>query len=309
MTSRGRRGSSPRYVASDRLGHYVTEKTHMKLRLTRRRFVLGVGTAALGVGAWTWRIEPHLVAVVRRGMPVRGLPTELEGKTLAQVSDLHVCPRVDSDYLSECLRKVSALNPDIVAVTGDFFSQGGPERAEEVARVFEHLAAPPLGCFAVLGNHDYGERWNDARIAEQLVRRLTDVGVTVLRNASRVVSGLRIVGLDDLWGTNFHPAKVLPTLTADEPAVVLCHNPDAADSPVYWGKYRGWILSGHTHGGQCKPPFLTPPMLPVLNKRYTSGAFDLGDGRSLYINRGLGHLLRVRFNVRPEITLHRLVRA
>ena len=46
-------------------------------------------------------------------------------------------------------------------------------------------------------------------------------------------------------------------------------------------------MSGHTHGGQCKPPFLPP----VVNRRYTSGAFDLGDGRSLYINRGLGHLL------------------
>ncbi len=279
----------------------------MKIRLTRRRFMLGAGVAALSAGVWTWRIEPHWVEVVRRDMPVRGLLPELDGKTLAQVSDLHVCPRVGSDYLSECLRKVSALEPDIVVVTGDFMSQGGPERADEVTRVFESLAAPPMGCFAVLGNHDYGERWDNAKIAEQLVRRLTDAGVTVLRNESRVISGLRIVGLDDMWGTNFYPRKVLPTLTTDEPTIVLCHNPDAVDSPVDWGKYKGWILSGHTHGGQCKPPFLAPPLLPVLNKRYTAGAFDLGDGRSLYINRGLGHLLRVRFNVRPEITLHRLV--
>ncbi len=281
----------------------------MKIRLTRRRFALGLGAAALGVGVWTWRIEPHLVTVVRREMPVRNLPPELDGKTLAQVSDLHVCPRVDSDYLSACLRELSALQPDLVAVTGDFMSQASPERIEEVARVFESLAAPPLGTFAVLGNHDYGERWSDSRIADQLVRRLTDAGVTVLRNASQVVAGLRIVGVDDKWGPNFRPAAVLPTLTADEPAVVLCHNPDAVDSPVDWGRYRGWILSGHTHGGQCKPPFLAPPLLPVSNQRYTSGAFDLGDGRSLYINRGLGHLLRVRFNVRPEITIFRLVKA
>ncbi|MBP3960499.1 metallophosphoesterase [Gemmata sp. G18] len=281
----------------------------MKIRLTRRRFVLGLGAAALGVGVWTWRIEPHWVTVVRREMPVHNLPPELDGKTLAQVSDLHVCPRVDSDYLAACLRELSALQPDLVAVTGDFMSQGNSERIEDVARVFEALAAPPLGTFAVLGNHDYGERWSDSRIAEQLVRRLTDVGITVLRNASHVVAGLRIVGVDDMWGPNFRPAAVLPSLTADEPAVVLCHNPDAVDSPVDWGRYRGWVLSGHTHGGQCKPPFLAPPLLPVSNTRYTSGAFDLGDGRSLYINRGLGHLLRVRFNVRPEITVFRLVKA
>jgi len=47
---------------------------------------------------------------------------------------------------------------------------------------------------------------------------------------------------------------------------------------------------------------LPPPILPTKNKRYTAGEFDLGDGRRMYINRGLGHLIRVRFNVRPEIT-------
>jgi predicted MPP superfamily phosphohydrolase len=40
----------------------------------------------------------------------------------------------------------------------------------------------------------------------------------------------------------------------------------------------------------------------VKNKRYTAGAFAFGPGRQVYINRGVGHLLQVRFNVRPEIT-------
>lgn len=280
----------------------------MKFRLNRRRFLLGSATAAIAVGAYSWRIEPHWVKVTHHDMPVRNLPPELEGRTLAQVSDLHICPRVDSDYLGACLREVSALQPDIVAVTGDFVSQASQERAEEVARVFENLTAPPLGCFACFGNHDYGERWSDMTVAGHLEKRLTSIGITVLRNASQVVRGLRIAGVDDLWGPNFRPREVLPTLGADEPAIVLCHNPDAADGQI-WGSFRGWILSGHTHGGQCKPPFLPPPLLPVTNKRYTSGVFDLGDGRTLHINRGLGHLLRVRFNVRPEITLFTLLRA
>jgi predicted MPP superfamily phosphohydrolase len=67
-------------------------------------------------------------------------------------------------------------------------------------------------------------------------------------------------------------------------------------------------LSGHTHGGQIKPPFLDPPIIPVRNKRYTAGKFDLGDGRFMYINRGLGYLRRVRFNARPEITVFTLKR-
>lgn len=281
----------------------------MKFRLTRRRFLLGSALSALGVGTYTWRVEPHWFRFVRRDMPVRNLPAALEGRTLAQISDIHVCPYVDHDYLGAALRALSGLQPDLVVITGDFMSQGSaPERADEVLRVLDNLAAPPLGRFACFGNHDYGERWIDMTIADNLEQRLAGAGITVLRNASTVVNGLRIAGVDDFWGPNYEPKKVLPTLTAEEPTIALCHNPDAVDKPV-WANYRGWILAGHTHGGQCKPPFLPPPMLPVENKRWTSGAFDLGAGRMLYINRGLGHLWRVRFNVRPEITLFTLVRA
>lgn len=280
----------------------------MGVRLTRRRFFLGAGFGALGLGAYTWRVEPHWVSVTHRDLPVRALPPALEGRTLAQVSDLHVSPKVDSDYLAAALRGVSDLRPDLVAVTGDFVSLACAERCDEVARVFESLAPPPLGCFAVLGNHDYGERWKDGRVADLLAARLAGCGVTVLRNEARAVSGLVLAGLDDLWGPNFDPGAVLPKLDPNAAALVLCHNPDAADKPV-WANFRGWILSGHTHGGQCKPPFLPPPLLPVQNRRYTAGAFDLGDGRHMYINRGLGHLMRVRFNARPEVTLFRLVRA
>ena len=92
------------------------------------------------------------------------------------------------------------------------------------------------------------------------------------------------------------------------PAVVLCHNPDACDLPG-WRDFQGWVLSGHTHGGQCRPPFLPPPLLPVKNPRYTAGTIALGEHRTLYINRGLGHLLKVRFNARPEVTIFTLEKA
>ena len=81
---------------------------------------------------------------------------------------------------------------------------------------------------------------------------------------------------------------------------MLSHNPDVQDLPI-WDGVRGWALAGHTHGGQVKPPFLPPPILPVQNKRYTAGAFDVGPGRTLYVNRGLGFFYQVRFDVRPEL--------
>jgi predicted MPP superfamily phosphohydrolase len=192
-------------------------------------------------------------------------------------------------------------------ITGDFMSCEASEQTDAVLRVLEHLSSAPLGCYAIFGNHDYGRGWQHAEVADRLAARLPDQGIVLLRNSMCVVEGLQLAGVDDLWGTNFRPVAVLPRLRRDQPALVLCHNPDAVDLPV-WSDYQGWILSGHTHGGQCKPPFLPPPQLPVKNTRYTAGEFDLGDGRTLYINRGLGYLRRVRFNVRPEITVFRLVR-
>jgi len=136
---------------------------------------------------------------------------------------------------------------------------------------------------------------------------LTSSGCRVLRNETATIGGIQFAGCDDLWTRRFAPTPALRALRPGEPALVLCHNPDACDLDV-WAGYQGWILAGHTHGGQCKPPFFDPPLIPVINKRYTSGEFDLFDGRRLYINRGLGYLHRVRFNARPEITVFTLTR-
>ena len=103
-------------------------------------------------------------------------------------------------------------------------------------------------------------------------------------------------------------AAALRLLAPAQPTVVLSHNPDVQDLPI-WEGVSGWVLAGHTHGGQVRAPFLPPPILPVNNRRYTSGVFEVGPGRTLYINRGLGFLIQVRFAVRPELTLFTLERA
>jgi predicted MPP superfamily phosphohydrolase len=277
-------------------------------RLTRRRFLAGLALGACGAGLYTWRIEPHWVELVERELPIAGLPAALRDRRLVQISDLHVGGSVDSDYLTDCLKRVSALSPDMTVITGDFMTCHGTEQIDSVSRVLEHLSPGPLGCFAIFGNHDYALGWSRKDVADKLARRLPDLGVHLLRNEFQSVAGLQIVGIDDLWSPNFRPEAVVPKVDWQKPALTLCHNPDAVDSSLL-ADCRGWILAGHTHGGQCKPPFLPPPLLPVRNHRYTCGEFDIGNGRRLYINRGLGHLLRVRFNVRPEITVFRLVPA
>jgi predicted MPP superfamily phosphohydrolase len=277
----------------------------------RRRFLkraawclAGAGLAAYG---YAWRIEPHWVEYVERDLPVRGLPAALEGRSLVQLSDLHVGPEVDSDYLIEHFRRVQDRKPDVVVMTGDFMTCAGDEQLARTARVLEHLPRGTLATAAILGNHDYGETYTRADVADRLARDTESQGVRVLRNETLDVRGLTLVGVEDMWGPCFEDAEVLEKLDPSRPNLVLCHNPDAADHPV-WHGYRGWILCGHTHGGQCKIPGFRPPLLPVSNKRYVAGEYDLFDGRRMYINRGLGHLRRVRFNVRPEVTLFTLRR-
>lgn len=285
----------------------------MALR-SRRQFLRGALIASAGVAAgfgWAVGVEPHWLEWVERAMPIAGLPPALHGRRLMHLSDLHVGPHVDERYLARVLDTAAALRPDLVVATGDYLTYRagrGERQFRELAGVLAHLPRAPLGTFAVLGNHDYGRAWSQPEIGERVSTMLAAAGVRMLRNARAEVAGLEIVGIDDLWGPRFDPAAALADRDASRPALVLCHNPDACDLDV-WGGLRGWILSGHTHGGQVRPPFLPPTLLPVRNPRYAAGEVDLGDGRRLYVSRGIGHLLRVRFRVRPEVTVFTLTDA
>lgn len=281
--------------------------------VTRRKF-LGTsltlaGTAPLASGLYAWMVEPHWVETVHRSLPLPDLPASLEGRSLVQLSDLHVGPKVEDAFILDVFRLVRQLRPDIVVFTGDFVTYRGPRQYEQLQRVLEHAPRGALGTAAVLGNHDYGFEWSDFDVAERITDVLDGVGVPVLRNDVAVIDGLQLAGVEDLWSGRFDLSSVLARLDPSAASIVLCHNPDGADEPGWEGTHGSWILSGHTHGGQCKPPFLPPPLLPVRNRRYTSGEFQLSGGRRLYINRGVGHHARVRFNARPEITAFRLTRA
>jgi predicted MPP superfamily phosphohydrolase len=275
----------------------------------KRRFFLKSILAALGVGVTTglyaWQIEPFWLEFVNRSMPIRHLPAGLEGKTLLQISDIHVGNRFNWNFIIRSFEKAQELAPDIVVYTGDYISYLNAEQFVQLETVMKSAVKGRLGTFAILGNHDYGLNWTQQEVGQKVVEILENTGIRVLRNEHVEVAGLHLYGFDDFWGPNFQPQNALQHYRTDQPGIVLCHNPDACDEDI-WGNYQGWILSGHTHGGQCKPPFLPAPLLPVKNKKYTAGEFDLKDGRKLYINRDLGHLWQVRFNVRPEITVFRL---
>jgi len=280
--------------------------------MKRRKFIKRTIWSLLGIsgltGLYTWQIEPFWLEFVKRKMPIANLPESLEGKTLMQISDIHVGNRFDYNYIIESFKRAQKFNPDFVAYTGDYVSYENEEQFTQLDEVLKHTVKGKIATVGILGNHDYGKNWAEQEVADKISIQLRENGIEVLKNEQKEYEGLNFIGFDDYWALNFKPQKIMNNYNPNISNIVLCHNPDVCDLDV-WNGYKGWILSGHTHGGQCKPPFLDAPMLPVKNKLYSSGEIDLKDGRMLYINRAIGHLWQVRFNVRPEITIFELEKA
>ena len=280
--------------------------------MKRRKFIKNtvLGSAGIGLltGLYSWQIEPFWLEFVHVKMPIQNLPENLIGKTVMQISDIHVGNKFDYQYIIYSFEKAKLLNPDFVLYTGDFVTYENEEQITQLKEVMQFTVTGKLGTAGVLGNHDYGENWLEQDVADKITTILETAGITILSNEQKEINGLNIIGLDDYWGLNFNPKKIMNKIDKNKASIVLCHNPDVCDLNV-WNEYKGWILAGHTHGGQVKPPFLKPLILPVKNKRYSAGKINLNDGRTLYINRALGNLYQVRCNVRPEITVFTLTKS
>jgi predicted MPP superfamily phosphohydrolase len=274
----------------------------------RKALKILAGAVPLATGLYTWQFEPHWLDITHNALPITGLNAQLHGTTLAQLSDLHIGPSVDDGYIQKCFQRVTDLAPDFVVITGDWITYRAVRQFEQLKRNLEHLPHGKLGTIGILGNHDYGPNWSMDAVANRVADIAGNAGVTILRNQAISIAGLQFVGFDDLWGPHFASRDFLAPYAAAPSTIALCHNPDGADLPV-WSNYSRWILAGHTHGGQCKPPFLPPPIVPVKNKNYTSGHIQLSGGRNMYISRGVGHLLKVRFNSRPEIPIFHFARS
>ena len=279
------------------------------MKITRKKFIKRSFWGAIGLGFLTglyaWQIEPFRLEFVKRKMPIKNLPDRLMGKTLMQISDIHVGNRFDYNYIINSFKKAQQFEPDFVAYTGDYISYDSEEQFNQLDEVLKHTVKGKIATVGILGNHDYGRNWAEQDVADKVSEQLKGAGINLLKNTQVEIEGLNIIGFDDYWALNFAPEEVMNNYDNAKANVLLCHNPDVCDLDV-WNGYTGWILSGHTHGGQCKPPFLPAPMLPVKNKKYAQGEIDLEDGRTLYVNRAVGHLWQVRFNVRPEITIFEL---
>jgi predicted MPP superfamily phosphohydrolase len=214
---------------------------------------------------------------------IKGLGAEFDGYRIAFLSDLHISPLVPAWWLDRAVQAALRLEPDIIALGGDFLDDD-PHYIPLLANILRPLRAPD-GVIGVLGNHDHYV--GAGAVREQVAR----AGVRELYNESRMVrrgkSRLAFAGVGDLERDTIDFTAAVGDLPPSVPRVVLSHDPDVF--PYWPADHRlDLMLSGHTHGGQAWLPILGPPFVPSqFGFRYLGGLYREGE-KQLYVTRGVG---------------------
>jgi predicted MPP superfamily phosphohydrolase len=273
--------------------------------------------AALFGWLYLFRVAPNWLRVIKLRVGVPGLPEEWNGLRVAHLSDFHAGGRgVSTALLWRAREHALAFEPDVIALTGDFYDDGEPVNTGGLWSDWPGNTA----VLAVLGNHDYRAGEANLRL---LLSELIESGVRVLRNDAAQID-LRgrkawVVGVDDPYTFRADEAAAFAALPAGEEALLyLAHSPSVISTlPV--GRAR-LILSGHTHGGQIRLlPSGRVPFIGLLRRLVDTGprreaahfrGYHWRRGALLLISDGLGlSQLPVRFRTRPQVLLIELVPA
>ncbi len=245
--------------------------------------ILAGGLTAIGCAAFA---NAQLVSVRELGIASELAPA---GLRLAQISDVHVGSR-SGRFLTRVVRKVNALNPDVVVITGDLIDFRDIS-SEELAS----LATLNAPAWFIIGNH---ERYVDV---EEICERLRGHGIHVIRNGTARHQSVQFIGIDDAE----QKSQVRRELRALEPdpdayRILLYHRPDGAEDAAEWGAHL--MLCGHTHNGQIIPfNFIVKRVFPRIR-----GLYEV-DGMTLYVSPGTGTWGPIlRLGSRSEISLFTL---
>ena len=254
---------------------------------------------AICIAAYGWQ-EARTIRTEEITITTPRIPAAIGRVCIVQISDVHAGQIVREARIREILRVVAAASPDLLVSTGDLVD-GHQRHFKGLEPLFLGIK-PPLGTFAVTGNHEYYVGLQSA------VKFTQDAGFTVLTDQNAMIGDyLTITGLADPGRATRDPARetvereLLATAGKNRFILLLKHRPDlVADS---LGKFD-LQLSGHVHKGQIFPfNALTWLAYPLH-----TGLTDLGNGSRLYVSRGTGVWgPPIRFLAPPEVTIINLV--
>jgi len=272
-------------LASDLLGVFVMV-FRLKSRLlgrnprrVKRQMFAAIIAGVLGIGGFSL-YEAENIRITRLEIPLPGLPQELNGITLVQISDFHFGVLNNVSKLERVVTLANSLNADLILLTGDLVDES-VAHMEEMAGPLAKLKGR-MGVYAITGNHDYYAGVNRA------TGIMKKAGITVLRNELRVLpGGLQLLGIDDPTGVRRMGEKgedfisLIARVDPSQPSILLYHQPIQFEKTARAG--IGLQLSGHTHGGQLYPVlYISRQIYP-----WTPGLHRL-DKSFLYVSRGIG---------------------
>jgi predicted MPP superfamily phosphohydrolase len=266
--------------------------------MTRRQVLRAASAAVIGGSALdAFAIEPRWLSVTRGAVDVPNLPSELEGFTIAHVTDVHltsigVVHRAIGDALAR-------EKPDVVAVTGDVVDADA--HVAQIAPFVSLLRSGGSRVVATLGNW---EHWGGVNVTT-LADAYRASGARLLVNESLAIDrGATIVATDDSCSGFADLTRSFRDVTSDRPRILLSHAPGIFEGRV---PSAALALSGHTHGGQVTA--LTKSIVvPPGSGRFVAGAYET-PSVPLYVSRGIGtSIVPARFFCRPELVLLRFRR-
>jgi len=272
--------------------------------LSRRRFLqmalLAAASMPFAISAYGAIAARSRKVIEKATVAITGLPPQLDGLTIVQMSDIHAGFFMKESQMREYVEIANGLNPDIVALTGDFVATKR-EQAEPFIKAISGLKAR-LGVYGCLGNHDI---FADAE--EDIEQGFNEAGFKLLRSRNEIIdvdgAKLNIIGVDYI---GLNPSirnlnDALRGINLEGTTILLLHAPQLFPQAAKTGIHL--TLSGHTHGGQIAlnigDLIITPARLSTI---FLAGLFKIGDSH-LYVNRGLGTTgPPIRIGAPPEIT-------
>ena len=272
--------------------------------LSRRRFLqmalFAAASMPFAIPAYGAVAARSRKVVERVIIPITGLPPQLDGLTVVQMSDIHAGMFMRESQMREYVEIANGLNPDIVALTGDFVATKSSQ-VEPFINAISALKAR-YGVYGTLGNHDLYTN-SDVLIESGFAEH----GFKLLRGANEIIdvegAKLNVIGVDYI-GFNHKIRSVddaLRGISTDETTILLLHSPQLFPQAAKAGIHL--TLSGHTHGGQIALNFGDIILAPArLSTMFIAGLFKI-DNSYLYVNRGLGTTgPPIRIGAPPEIT-------